>query len=49
MTEPTFNRIDALSSLFEASDDLGNIIGVLVTKAELPILIVFTNSVDMSL
>ena len=49
MTEPAFDRIDALSCLFEASDNLGYVVGVLVAKAELPILIVFTNSVDMSL
>ena len=49
MTEPAFYRIDTLSSLFEASDNLGYVVGVLVAKAELPILIVFTNSVDMSL
>ena len=49
MTEPAFDRIDTLSSLFEASDNLGYVVGVLVAKAELAILIVFTNSVDMSL
>lgn len=49
MTEPAFDRIDTLSSLFEASDNLGYVVGVLVAKAELSILIVFTNSVDMSL
>ena len=49
MSEPAFNRIDTLSSLFEASDNLGYVVGVLVAKAELPILIVFTDSVDMTL
>ena len=49
MTEPAFDRVDTLSSLFEASDNLGYVVGVLVAKAELPILIVFTNGVYMSL
>ena len=49
MTEPTFNRIDALACLFEAPDDFGNVVRVLVAKSELTILIILSDCIDVPL
>ena len=49
MTEPTLDRVDALTSLLEASNDLWYIVGIYVPQTELTVLIVFTNGIDVAL
>ena len=49
MTVAALNRVNPLSSLFEARDELWDVIRVDVTKAELPILVVLPHRVDMTL
>ena len=46
MTEPTLNRIDSLASFLEATNDLGNVVGVPVSQAELSVRIILTNRVN---
>ena len=49
MSIATLNRVNTLSSFLEASDNLRDIIRVDVAKSKLSILIVFSDSVDMTL
>ena len=49
MTESTLDRVNALTSLLEASNDLGYIVGIDVPQSELTVLIVFTNGIDVAL
>lgn len=49
MTETALNRVNALTCLFEASDDLWNVVRVDMAEAQLTILVVLTNSVHVAL
>ena len=49
MAETTLDRVNALASLLEAADYLGDVIGVLVAQSELPILIVFPHGIHVPL
>lgn len=49
MAESTLDRVDALTSLLEATNNLRDVVGVDVTEAKLTVLVVFTNRVDMAL
>ena len=49
MSETAFDRVDTLTGIFEAANDLWDIIGVDVAKTKLSILVVFTKGIDMTL
>ena len=49
MSETAFDRVDTLTGIFEAANDLWDIVGVDVAKAKLSILVVFTKGIDMTL
>lgn len=49
VTETALDRVDALANIFEASDDLRDVVGVPVTKTQLSIRVIFTNGVDQTL
>ena len=49
MSEAALYGVDPLTSLFEAADDLWNVVGVPVTQSKLAIAIVLTDSVDETL
>jgi len=49
VTEAALDRVNTLTCLFEASDDLWDVIRVDVTQAQLTILVVLANSVHVAL